>query len=170
MQASVQPPSTLRDDASVMLRARIDAWLGEYADCLDSKRLEEWPDFFEEECFYTIVPQENAALGLELGLVRCESRNMLKDRAFAITKTALHGPRDVRHFFSGLVLRDASSDLIRTECNFLVVETLNDALPRIFAVGRSYDQIRRLDDGFRFKSRRCVYTSNLIPNTLTIPI
>jgi anthranilate 1,2-dioxygenase small subunit len=113
---------------------------------------------------------ENYALGLELGLIRCESRAMLKDRAYAIQKTAMFGPRDIRHFFTGLIVRETSPDLVRSESNFLIVETLNDALPRVFAVGRTYDEIRLADDGFRFKTRRCVYTSNLIPNTLIIPI
>jgi anthranilate 1,2-dioxygenase small subunit len=166
-----QPPSRApRDDATVFLRARIDAWLAEYADCLDSKRIDDWPDFFEEECFYAIVPNENYVLGLELGLIRCESRAMLKDRAHAIQKTAMYGPRDIRHIFSGLIVREVGPELVRAESNFLIVETLNDALPRVFAVGRSYDEIKRDGDDFRFKRRHCVLTSNLIANTLIIPI
>ena len=161
---------SLQDEAIFLLRARIDAWLAEYVDCLDSKRIEAWPDFFEEQCFYTILPGENHALGLELGLIRCESRAMLKDRAYAIQKTAMFGPRDIRHFFGGLIIRDVQPDVVHAESNFLIVETLNDALPRVFAVGRTYDEIKPVGDSFRFKMRRCVYTSNLIPNTLVIPI
>jgi salicylate 5-hydroxylase small subunit len=95
---------------------------------------------------------------------------MLKDRAHAIQKTAMYGPRDIRHFFTGLIVREAAPELVRAESNFLIVETLNDALPRVFAVGRSYDEIRRHGEEFRFKTRRCVLTSNLIANTLIIPI
>jgi anthranilate 1,2-dioxygenase small subunit len=164
------PSTGQRDDSAILLRARIDAWLADYVDCLDGKRIDDWPDFFDEECFYTIVPKENDALGLELGLIRCESRAMLMDRAYAIKKTAMYGPRDIRHFFTGLVVREAASNLIRAESNFLVVETQNDMLPRVFAVGRSYDEITPVGGSFRFKTRRCVYTSNLIPNTLIIPI
>jgi anthranilate 1,2-dioxygenase small subunit len=166
---TAQSPS-FRDDSTLLLRARIDAWLADYADCLDSKRIADWPEFFEEECFYAVLPGENYALGLELGLIRCESRAMLKDRAHAIEKTAMYGPRDIRHFFTGLIVREVGPDLVRSESNFLVVETLNDALPRIFAVGRSYDEIKCDGEPFRFKTRRCVLTSNLIPNTLVIPI
>jgi 3-phenylpropionate/cinnamic acid dioxygenase small subunit len=75
------PPVAQRDDSVALLRARIDAWLADYVGCLDGRRIERWPEFFEEECFYTIVPMGNDALGLELGLIRCESRAMLKDRA-----------------------------------------------------------------------------------------
>ncbi len=164
---AASPPR--RDDASILLRARIDAWLADYVDCLDSRRIDEWPEFFEEDCFYAILSQENVTAGLELALIRCESRGMLKDRVQAIKKTAMYGPRDIRHFFGGLVVREVLPELVRVESNFLVVETLNDALPRVFAVGRSYDEIKPVEDGFRFKTRRCVYTSNLIPNTLIIP-
>ena len=75
-----------------------------------------------------------------------------------------------RQFISAERIRDAVPGLVRAESNFLVVETLNDALPRVFAVGRTYDEIAPAGDTFRFKTRRCVYTSNLIPNTLVIPI
>jgi len=78
--------------------------------------------------------------------------------------------RPARHpIVTGLVVREAVPDRIRAESNFLVVETQNDMLPRVFAVGRSYDEIPPVGDSFRFKTRRCVYTSNLIPNTLIIP-
>jgi anthranilate 1,2-dioxygenase small subunit len=170
ISAQKLPTPSQRDDSLVILRARIDAWLAEYIACLDGKRIEDWPEFFEEECFYTILSQENEALGLELGLMRCESRAMLKDRAHAIKKTSMYGPRDIRHFFSGLIVRETATDLISAEANFLIVETLNDNLPRVFAVGRTYDEIKPTGDSFRFKTRRCVYTSNLIPNTLIMPI
>lgn len=168
--AQLVPPPSAHSDSALLLRARIDAFLADYADCLDGKRLDDWPDFFEEECLYAVVPGENYALGLELGLIRCESRAMLKDRAHAIEKTAMYGPRDIRHFFTGLIVREAGPELVRAESNFLLVETLNDALPRVFAVGRSYDEIARHGETLRFKTRRCVLTSNLIPNTLIIPI
>lgn len=167
-QHSPSPP--LADDAFFILRARVDAWLAEYVACLDGKDIDAWPEFFEEECFYTVLPAENDALGLELALIRCESRAMIKDRAYAIKKTVMYGPRDIRHFFSGLVIREALPDLIRAESNFLIIETLNDAFPRVFAVGRTFDEIVPAGRSFRFKTRRCVYTSNLVPNTLIIPI
>ena len=31
------------------------------------------------------------------------------------------------------------------------IETQNDALPRVFAVGRSYDEIRPIGDGFQIR-------------------
>ena len=165
------PPKAVdRGEPRVVLRARIDEWLGQYIDCLDDKRLDEWPEFFEEECFYSIVPKENDALGYELGLMRCESRRMLQDRAYAIKKTVMYGPRDIRHFFSGLIIREIGQQSIQLESNFLVVETLNDELPRVFAVGRSYDEVVPHGERFLFRKRKCVYTSNLIPNTLIIPI
>jgi anthranilate 1,2-dioxygenase small subunit len=172
MQTAVQtaPSAASGEEPVFMLRARIDAWLAEYTDCLDSKRLDAWPGFFEDECLYQVMPQENYAAGLEIALIRCESRAMLKDRAYAIEKTAMYGPRDIRHFFTGLLIGEVLAGLVRAQSNFLVVETLNDALPRVFAVGRTYDEIVPVADSFRFKTRRCVYTSNLIPNTLVIPI
>ena len=57
-----------------------------YADCIDDDRLEEWPDFFVEDCRYLITSRESHAAGLRHGVIYCASRGMLADRVMAIRR------------------------------------------------------------------------------------
>ncbi len=52
----------------------------DYYATLDDVRLEEWPDFFTEECLYQVIPRENHELGRNLCTMQAESRGMLQDR------------------------------------------------------------------------------------------
>ena len=40
-----------------------------YARCIDSGKLEEWPDFFEDDCVYKITTADNYGQGLEAGVI-----------------------------------------------------------------------------------------------------
>ena len=51
-----------------------------YVHALDNDRLEQWPDFFTDDCLYEIVPRENADAGLPIGIIYCDSKKMLQDR------------------------------------------------------------------------------------------
>ena len=47
-----------------------------YVSVIDADRLEEWPNFFTEDCVYEIIPKENADLGCRwvsctASVVRC---------------------------------------------------------------------------------------------------
>ena len=54
--------------------------VNDYADCLDSDRLEDWLELFTEDCSYRVLPRENADLGLPAPLMLCTNKNMLRDR------------------------------------------------------------------------------------------
>jgi len=41
------------------VRYEIEELLAEYAAVLDAADLEQWPEFFTEQCFYEIIPREN---------------------------------------------------------------------------------------------------------------
>ena len=41
----------------------------DYVHCLDSDKLEHWPDFFTEDCFYRVTSAENYEAGMPLGLM-----------------------------------------------------------------------------------------------------
>ena len=47
-----------------------------YAACLDTDALEDWPDFFTEDCRYRITSAENYEAGMPIGLIYATSKNM----------------------------------------------------------------------------------------------
>ncbi|MFP5512829.1 MAG: aromatic-ring-hydroxylating dioxygenase subunit beta, partial [Alphaproteobacteria bacterium] len=80
----------------LLLRAEIDDFNAAYAGALDDGRLQDWPGFFTDDAFYLITSRENHDAGLPVGLVYCEGAGMIRDRAFAIGKTAMFAPRYLR--------------------------------------------------------------------------
>jgi anthranilate 1,2-dioxygenase small subunit len=81
-----------------------------YVSVIDTDRLEEWPNFFTEDCVYEIIPKENSDLGLPMGIMHCFGRAMLRDRISSLREANVFEPHTYRHFTSGLEL--APVDLI----------------------------------------------------------
>ena len=68
-----------------------------YAAALDEQRLMDWVEMFTEDAFYAVISRENADKGLPVGLIYCDSKAMIYDRAFALEKTSMFAPRYLRH-------------------------------------------------------------------------
>jgi salicylate 5-hydroxylase small subunit len=142
----------------------------EYSACLDQGNFEKWPEFFLEECEYRIQPRENYERKMPLSIMWLESKGMLKDRVYGIRETLYHDPYYQRHIVSAPRVITAEDEEIRSEANYLVLRTKQDELSEIFNVGRYIDIIRRTDEGLKFKSRLCIFDSELIPNSIIYPI
>ncbi len=56
----------------------------DYAACIDADRLEDWPDFFLDDCLYKITTADNRRRGYAAGIVYADSRAMLQDRVAAL--------------------------------------------------------------------------------------
>lgn len=152
------------------LRLELEELYADYVDALDSGRYDDWPKFFVEDCSYQIIPRENHDQGLPLATLRCESRGMLEDRVHALRELSTYGPRSLRHLVSGIRVRSASADEIESEADFCVLETLVDQPTRVFLTGRYLDRLVRQDGELLFRQRHCVFDSNLILNTLVVPV
>ena len=152
------------------LRYEIEELLAEYAAVLDAADLEQWPEFFTEQCFYEIIPRENYDRGLPLAIMRCESKGMLKDRVVAIRDTMMYEPRYLRHMISAIRITGESPAGITVEANYAVFETPMDDLTRVFNVGRYLDRIVRDKGQLKFAEKHCVYDSILVPNSLIYPL
>jgi anthranilate 1,2-dioxygenase small subunit len=63
-----------------------------YVSVIDADRLEEWPNFFTEDCVYEIIPKENADLGLPMGIMHCFGRAMLRDRITSLRQANVFEP------------------------------------------------------------------------------
>jgi len=143
----------------------------DYAAALDERRYDDWVELFVDDCLYLVQPRENADAGLPLATIRLESKGMLKDRVYGITSTLYHAPYYQRHLVTGLRVR-AGSDArkLRVEANYLVVRTHTDRPSEIFNAGRYLDELALTDAGWRLRAKRCVFDSELIPNSLIYPV
>jgi len=152
------------------LRIEVQDLMTEYCHVLDDGDLSEWPMLFTEDCFYQLIPRENAEQDLPLATIRCESRGMLMDRVMAIRDTFMFEPRYLRHITSGLRITAESADVICAQSSYAVFETLPDEYTRVFNVGRYFDEIVRDEGRLRFRRRSCVFDSELVPNSIVYPI
>ena len=155
---------------SIELRFEIEDLLQHYGAVLDNDALEQWPNFFTDECLYQVIPRENYDRGLPLALMRCESKGMLQDRVYAIRETLMYEPRYVRHVIGGVRITGQDDRGWRVEANYAVFETPLHELTRVFNVGRYLDRIVRQDGVLKFAEKQCVFDSLLVPNSIVIPI
>jgi anthranilate 1,2-dioxygenase small subunit len=155
------------------LRLDIDAFHAEYCHVLDEGDLQLWPEFFVDDCFYSVTARENFDAGLPVGLIYCEGKGMLKDRAFAIMNTAMFAPRYLRHFVTNTRIIGILADgAIEAQANYILLETLHDN-PKgsIHQAGAYRDVFERQPDGRLLLRRRvCVYDNLLVPNALVLPV
>ncbi len=154
----------------IELRLEIEDLLHAYGAVLDASDLDQWPDFFTDDCFYQVIPRENYDRGLPLALIRCESKGMLKDRVFAIRETMMYEPRYLRHLISGIRVTGEDNGNMTVEANYAVFETPMNALTRVFNVGRYIDRIVREHGRLKFTEKHCVFDSLLVPNSIIFPI
>ena len=160
--------STSTEDLA--LRARIDALNADYANCIDSDRLEDWPQFFTDDGVYRVVTRENRARGLPLALIYALGRGMLADRITALRTANIYEPHVYCHQIGGVKITGADGGGWHAESNFVVVRTMATGAMTVMACGRYVDRLVERDGGLRFAERTAVLDSRRIDTLLVIPI
>jgi salicylate 5-hydroxylase small subunit len=154
----------------LLLQMELDQLNADYAAALDAKRFDDWPDFFLEDGQYKLQARENFDRGLPLALMALESRGMMKDRVYGVTQTIYHGPYYTRHVVSPARILSVEGDCIKAEANYAVFRTRPGGVSEVYNVGRYIDEIIRKGGCLKFRSRLCVYDSEMILNSLIYPI
>ncbi len=142
-----------------------------YARVLDDGDLNQWPDFFTEDAFYVVTARENYERNLPAGLVYCEGRGMMADRAFALLNTAMYAPRYLRHFTTNAWVGDDVDGGFEAGANYLLTQVLVDEPnARVHQVGCYIDRFVETGAGLLLSQRHCVYDDALIDNALILPV
>lgn len=152
------------------IRSELRNFYDDYAATLDNLELEEWVNYFTEDCHYRVISRENMDANLPLGLIYCMNKNMLKDRVLALRETTMYEPRILRHFISGVRVVEVDGDEIHARANFAIFESMSDQEPQINMVGEYQDIFVGTTDGYLLKHRDCVYDNYRIRNSLIIPV
>ncbi len=141
-----------------------------YAAAVSSGEWDLWPEFFTEDCRYRLQPRENFDRGFPLATLSFESKGMLKDRVYGIRETLFHDPYYQRNVVGTPVVRKVDGDRFECEANYAVFRTKLSELSSVFSVGRYVDVVVRTPEGLKFESRKVVYDSEMIPNSIIYPI
>ena len=161
-------------DGSVNLgadvRREIEDLIADYAHAIDDDRLEEWPDFFTDDCSYRIINRENHAKGRRVGIMDCSSKGMLRDRILALREANVYEPHFYRHLQSGTRITGMDGDAYVVETSFVIVRTMQEGDMSIFCAGKFIDEIVFDGDTPLFSKRLVVTDSNRIHTLIVIPI
>ena len=157
---------------ALLLRQEIDAFNAAYAAALDEQRLSDWAEMFTDDAFYVVISRENADRGLPVGLIYCDSKKMIHDRAFALEKTTMFAPRYLRHIVGNLqILGQEQNGDVRARANYMLIQVLYDRPEaKLHQVGVYHDVFRRVDGALKLAERRCIYDSLLVDNALCLPV
>jgi salicylate 5-hydroxylase small subunit len=68
------------------------------------------------------------------------------------------------------VVRRVEPGRFGCEANYAVIRTKLSEASTVFNVGRYLDTVVRTPAGLKFKSRECIYDSEMIPNSIIYPI
>ena len=152
------------------LRLEIEEFHAQYCWTLDCGDVERWPEYFTDDAVYRITARENADAGLPVGLVYADSKAMIRDRAFAIKHTQMYAPRSMQHFVTNVRVLEATGASIKSQSNYLLLQTLVDGPTTIHQAGRYYDSFVRSGPKLLLKERQCVYDTVLIANDVVLPV
>src|SRR5260370_18098507 len=107
------------------LRLVIGELCAEYADCIDDDRLEEWPDFFVEDCRYLITSRDSHQQGLRHGIIYCASRGMLVDRVTAMRRANIFEPHRYRHIVGPTRIDRVEGGIAEARSHFLALRIMH---------------------------------------------
>lgn len=156
-----------------LLRYEVEELLYDYVQTIDDDRLEQWPEFFVEDCEYSIIPRENTDLGLPAAVIFCDSQGMLHDRVVALRKANIYPEHYSRHIVSNMRVSADSADnngVIHAEGNYLVLQTRMDGDTKIYNAGKYIDEIIRVDGKLKYRKKTCVFDTHRIQTLLVTPI
>jgi len=155
---------------SAQLRAEIEVFHAEYCGALDANDVECWPDFFAEDATYRVTSRENALLDMPVGLVYCEGRDMIRDRALAVAHSQMFAPRYMLHVLGITRVTGEAGASIRAQTPFLLMQTLVEGPSTVHLAGVYHDRFVRHEDRLLIASRDVVYDTNILATDLAYPV
>jgi anthranilate 1,2-dioxygenase small subunit len=154
-------------NASALREAAEDLMI-EYAERIDSDRLEDWLDLFTEDAVYQIIPRENFDRGLPASLWLCANKNQIRDRVLSLRNANEYNLHYDRHLITNIRIRDG--DVLRLDANYAVFQTDLEGKSRLFSVGRYRDEVREEAGGLLISRKIIIVDSFSVPTLLATPL
>lgn len=156
--------------AGIEIQFALERLLARYVASIDEDRLEEWPEYFAEECRYQIISAENVALDLPIGLFFADSRAMLRDRVASLRQANLYEAQRYRHLVSSTLILGDGDGIVSAQSNFLVARIMQDGATVLFASGRYLDRVSFRGPEPLFLEKRVICDSRRTDTLLAIPL
>jgi 3-phenylpropionate/cinnamic acid dioxygenase small subunit len=142
-----------------------------YAHAIDDDRLEDWPEFFTDDCLYSITSHENHARGLEAGIVYCDSKGMLQDRVSGLREANIYEQHRYRHIVSMPATVQAEGDRVSAKTPFAVYRITRNKPSELFVTGCYHDELVIAgESALKIARRIAVCDSSVFDTLLAIPL
>jgi len=156
------------------LRFAVEELQYAYVHCIDADRLEQWPDFFTDPCRYEVTTRENLDQGLSVGIIYCDSKDMLRDRVVALREANIYGPHRYRHMISAVRVTGTEGNVVQAETNYAVYRTMLDPInygsSELYSVGSYQDTILIEQGVARFREKKVLVDTARILSLLVTPL
>ena len=170
----IPPPPAVADDEAGNLPWEIERRLARlnerYVQCLDAKRLDDWPRFFAEDGVYRIYPRENLEAGLPASLLYLDGHRMMRDRVLCLKEVILYSDRAVRHFLGAPIMRQIGPDAFGLTTNLLVIHSDSEGHSSIFCAGEYRDRVVEREGRLLFLEKTVVVDTFTVPSHLSHPV
>jgi 3-phenylpropionate/cinnamic acid dioxygenase small subunit len=150
--------------------AAIEALQNHYILALDEKNWDGWLQSFAPDGQYFAVAADDAAAGRPLALMMDDCYERLQDRVSYITRVWTYEEYQTRHFAQRLKTTPAGDNEYDVVSNFSIFFTSEAGETNILVTGKYEDRIVVSADGARFKKKRAVIDSFLLPRYLVYPL
>lgn len=144
----------------------------DYVQCIDDDRLEDWPNFFVDDCIYKIIPRENADYNFPLAIVDYDNKGMLTDRVVILRNATVYSLLFDRHIVSNVRVVSEERGIYSVEANYVVYKTdIIDGKSWLFSAGKYIDKVIFVEGGEpKFKEKKVIVDTYSIPNHLATPL
>jgi anthranilate 1,2-dioxygenase small subunit len=167
--AGAQAPLRWIEMDSEQAKRAIEALIHDYAHTIDDDRLEEWPDYFTDECLYRVISKDSHEHGLPIGIMVCEGLGMLRDRIVALRVANIYEPHSYRHLISAIRFLGEETGTYRVQTGFAVIRTMQTGDISVFLSGKYLDKVVFVDGRPKFRERQVVCDSATIDTLIVIP-
>lgn len=151
-------------------RERIAAFQAAYIRCIGNDALEQWPEFFTEQCHYTVTTAQNVKEGLPAGLIWADSRAALEDRVSALRHANVYERQGYRHIVGQPYVTHDEGTQASAETPFMVARIMHDGTTDLFCTGVYVDEFDLSAAQPLLRSRQVVCDSSRIDTLLAIPL
>jgi 3-phenylpropionate/cinnamic acid dioxygenase small subunit len=141
-----------------------------YGRAIDEDRLEDWPEFFTDDCLYVVTSFENHARGLPAGIVYCDNKGMLKDRVSGLREANIYERHRYRHIVSMPDVVADEGGRVQTRTPFAVYRITRNKASELFVTGCYHDELARVGDELKIAKRLAVCDSSVFDTLLAIPL
>lgn len=157
------------------LQARVQAFMFEYAACLDEERFDAWVALFDATgCTYEVLSRENRDLGLPAPIMGCYSYGMVCDRVAMLVKGVLtyrhnHLLRQVGNVRVSAAPGDAA-DAVTVRAGLVVYQSDPEGVSSLYMVARYEAQLADVGGKLLIRRMAVVVDSFGIDTMLAVPL